>query len=106
MQTTTDWVDIASLVPGRTESQCRYRWALGQTKQTNKIPWGSREDDFLREIMRTNYGLAWTTIADEFNSLSSVTKRTGKQCRERWRNHLNPGIIKDPWEETEDIILL
>jgi len=28
--------------------------------------------------------------------------RIGKQCRERWHNHLNPHINKSPWTEEED----
>jgi hypothetical protein len=30
------------------------------------------------------------------------TGRIGKQCRERWHNHLNPDIKKTPWTEEED----
>ena len=28
-----------------------------------------------------------------------------KQCRERWHNHLNPGIKKSPWTEFEDWLI-
>ena len=28
--------------------------------------------------------------------------RIGKQCRERWHNHLNPDIKKTPWTAEED----
>lgn len=28
--------------------------------------------------------------------------RIGKQCRERWHNHLNPTIKKDSWNEEEE----
>ena len=31
---------------------------------------------------------------------------TGKQCRERWHNQLDPNIKKDGWSEEEDLILL
>ena len=34
------------------------------------------------------------------------TGRIGKQCRERWHNHLNPHICKAPWSEDEDRIIL
>ena len=43
----------------------------------------------------------WSQIASE------LTGRTGKQCRERWHNHLNPDINKSKtWTETEDRIIL
>ena len=27
--------------------------------------------------------------------------RSGKQCRTRWLNHLDPGIKREPWSERE-----
>jgi len=32
--------------------------------------------------------------------------RLGKQCRERWYNHLNPDIVKKPWDPEEDRIII
>ena len=31
--------------------------------------------------------------------------RTGKQCRERWLNHLGDGIKKGQWSEDEDRLI-
>ena len=31
--------------------------------------------------------------------------RIGKQCRERWHNHLNPDIKKEEWSEQEEWLL-
>lgn len=42
----------------------------------------------------------WSVIAQ------SLPGRMGKQCRERWHNHLNPNICKDPWTEAEDAVIL
>lgn len=28
--------------------------------------------------------------------------RVGKQCRERWHNHLAPHVVKQPWSEEEE----
>lgn len=41
----------------------------------------------------------WATIAEK------LPGRIGKQCRERWFNHLDPLIRKGDWEEAEDVIL-
>lgn len=41
----------------------------------------------------------WTSIAIH------LPGREGKQCRERWHNHLNPAIKKSPWNEEEDWLL-
>lgn len=42
----------------------------------------------------------WTLIARHLKG------RIGKQCRERWHNHLNPGIKKTAWTEAEDRIIV
>ena len=34
------------------------------------------------------------------------TPGTGKQCRERWHNQLDPNIKKEGWSEEEDRVLL
>ena len=31
--------------------------------------------------------------------------RIGKQCRERWNNHVDPSIRKGKWTEEEDLLL-
>jgi len=41
----------------------------------------------------------WTFIANHLNG------RIGKQCRERWHNHLNPMIKKSSWNEDEEWLL-
>lgn len=38
----------------------------------------------------------WTLIAKHLDG------RIGKQCRERWHNHLNPDIIKTAWTDEEE----
>ena len=43
---------------------------------------------------------AWTTVAQ------ALPGRTGKQCRERWHNHLDNDIRKDAWSNEEDCKLL
>ncbi len=32
-----------------------------------------------------------------------ITNRNGKQCRERWRNHLRPQLNKSEWSVEEDV---
>jgi hypothetical protein len=34
-----------------------------------------------------------------------VGARLGKQCRERWTNHLDPSVRKDGWTAEEDALL-
>jgi len=37
---------------------------------------------------------------------AKIAGRTGKQCRERWHNQLDPTIKKEPWSEHEEEILM
>lgn len=41
----------------------------------------------------------WSCISNNF------INRGGKQCRERWYNHLREGINKDQWSQQEEWVL-
>ena len=43
---------------------------------------------------------SWSFIAKQLQG------RLGKQCRERWYNHLNPSINKHPWTAEEDRVII
>lgn len=58
-----------------------------------------QEDDKVVELVNKYGPKKWTVIARHLNG------RIGKQCRERWHNHLNPGINKGAWTEKEDRII-
>lgn len=42
----------------------------------------------------------WSVIARRLKG------RTGKQCRERWLNHIQPGLVRKPWTEEEEMLLV
>ena len=42
----------------------------------------------------------WSVIAQ------NLPGRIGKQCRERWNNHLNPSIKREAWTQQEDLALI
>ncbi|KAJ0245372.1 Transcription factor MYB118 [Hirschfeldia incana] len=49
----------------------------------------------------------WTSDEDRWSQIAKMLHgRVGKQCRERWHNHLRPDIKKDGWSEEEDRILI
>ncbi|TKY50447.1 Transcription factor MYB98 [Spatholobus suberectus] len=65
-----------------------------------KGQWTSEEDSALVELVE-QFGLKkWSQIAKLLHG------RIGKQCRERWHNHLRPNIRKDSWTLEEDMILI
>ncbi|KAL5991529.1 hypothetical protein ACLOJK_012438 [Asimina triloba] len=51
----------------------------------------------------------WSAEEDRyqiFTIAQKLTGRIGKQCRERWHNHLRPDIKKDTWSEEEERLLV
>ncbi|KAF0901555.1 hypothetical protein E2562_003531 [Oryza meyeriana var. granulata] len=65
-----------------------------------KGQWTLEEDRKLVKLVE-QFGLRkWSHIAQ------MLPGRVGKQCRERWHNHLRPNIKKDTWSEEEDIVLI
>jgi len=62
--------------------------------------WTAEEDNCLKELVESLGTGNWTLIAQ------SLPTRTGKQCRERWHNHLGAGIKKGDWTEEEDRIII
>ncbi|KAG7543983.1 Homeobox-like domain superfamily [Arabidopsis thaliana x Arabidopsis arenosa] len=65
-----------------------------------KGQWTPTEDEMLVKMVKRNGIKNWTSIAKMFQG------RVGKQCRERWHNHLRPDIKKNYWSEEEDQILI
>lgn len=64
-----------------------------------KAKWTKEEDDVLKKAI-SKYGTNnWSLISNE------IQGRTGKQCRERWLNQLNPTLNKEHWLPHEDSIL-
>jgi myb proto-oncogene protein len=47
----------------------------------------------------------WTVISDNLSKEHGIKGRTGKQCRERWHNHLDPSITKEQWSVEEERLL-
>jgi len=74
----------------------------------NRQIWSSREDEVLKTIVTDRGIKAWTAIASELNGLVHCGHqvRHGKQCRERWFNHLDPCLRKGNWTATEDLVIL
>ncbi|CAG9327378.1 unnamed protein product [Blepharisma stoltei] len=70
--------------------------------------WTEKEDQVLMELVKKRGTKKWTAISKELNDLMYHGKliRHGKQCRERWGNHLNPSLKKGGWTADEDMYIL
>jgi hypothetical protein len=95
-----NWKKIAEMLQNRTSVQCLHRWQKVLNPNLVKGPWSKDEDDTIVKLVHTYGPENWSMIA------SHLPGRIGKQCRERWYNHLNPNIKKEPWSEEEERILM
>ncbi|CAL1680545.1 unnamed protein product [Lasius platythorax] len=98
--TSLRWDIIASRFPDRSDVQCQQRWAKVVNPELVKGPWTKEEDEKVVELVEKYGPKKWTLIARHLKG------RIGKQCRERWHNHLNPEIKKTAWTEAEDRIIV
>jgi hypothetical protein len=65
-----------------------------------KSRWTAIEDEWLRNAVLTMGTTSWKALAQQ------IPGRTGKQCRERWVNHLRPVILRDKWTPADDRVLI
>lgn len=70
------------------------------SSQKGKKTWTEDEDILLRKLVEIHGTTNWSLVAQ------SLPERTGKQCRERFHNHLNEGIKKGEWTDDEDRIII
>jgi len=57
---------------------------------------GRQEDALLRQLISKHGARNWSIIAH------GIRGRSGKSCRLRWCNQLNPSVKKEPFSEEED----
>ncbi|XP_037018912.2 transcriptional activator Myb isoform X2 [Artibeus jamaicensis] len=96
---TDDWKVIANYLQNRTDVQCQHRWQKVLNPELIKGPWTKEEDQRVIELVQKYGPKRWSVIAKHLKG------RIGKQCRERWHNHLNPEVKKTSWTEEEDRII-
>uniref|UniRef100_A0A4W5PJD4 MYB proto-onco like 1 n=1 Tax=Hucho hucho TaxID=62062 RepID=A0A4W5PJD4_9TELE len=90
-----DWNVIAD----NFKSQCQHRWQKVLNPELVKGPWTKEEDERVIELVHRYGPKRWSIIAKHLHG------RIGKQCRERWHNHLNPEVKKSCWTQEEDRII-
>ncbi|KAF9626689.1 hypothetical protein IFM89_038784 [Coptis chinensis] len=72
--------------------------SIGSDRRINvsRGQWTVEEDRKLAGLVKRYGDKHWTYISQKMSG------RIGKQCRERWHNHLRPNIKKDTWTDDED----
>ncbi|KAG9156103.1 hypothetical protein Leryth_023833 [Lithospermum erythrorhizon] len=95
-----NWKKIAECFKDRTDVQCLHRWQKVLNPELVKGPWSKEEDEIIIQMVNEIGPKKWSTIA------KALPGRIGKQCRERWHNHLNPSINKEAWSQEEELALI
>jgi hypothetical protein len=91
-----NYASLAQLFPGKTGQQVAERWDKVLNPKLTKGSWTRAEDEVIIDFVQKNGTKKWQKLSD------LLPGRIGKQCRERWRNHLDPSIDHSPWTTEED----
>lgn len=74
------------------------------TRPTRGI-WSEKENHTLIRLAQDKAQSSWNEIAIKLNSICGGTK-SGKQCRERYRNYANPKLEKTEWKPHEKLLFI
>ncbi|KAJ3441324.1 snRNA-activating protein complex subunit [Anaeramoeba flamelloides] len=94
-----NWESIAIYFEDKDSTQCLHRWYKVLNPELKKGKWSDDEDKRLTQMVAKYGSSSWSKIAN------SIPNRSSKQCRERWKNQLDPKIKREPWSKEEDQIL-
>eukprot|EP00826_Nyctotherus_ovalis_P049667 TRINITY_DN6019_c0_g2_i5.p1 TRINITY_DN6019_c0_g2~~TRINITY_DN6019_c0_g2_i5.p1 ORF type:complete len:178 (-),score=42.74 TRINITY_DN6019_c0_g2_i5:47-580(-) len=67
--------------------------------------WTSEEDFTLKQLVAEFGTKRWAFIASKCYERFHQCRKTGKQCRERWHNHLAPNIKKGAITSAEEKVI-
>jgi hypothetical protein len=100
VQESEDWANITPHFPGRTSKQILAHWRKVADPEIVRGSWTCQEDQAIVAWVTANGPTKWASLAE------SLPGRIAKQCRERWCNHLDPNIKKEPWSRDEDQVII
>ncbi|OHT00520.1 Myb-like DNA-binding domain containing protein [Tritrichomonas foetus] len=72
----------------------------GTSGKSIKNKFTPEEDDKLRQLVMAYGTNSWSTIAQLMGT------RNHRQCRERWKNYIDPSLRNDPWTFEDDHLLV
>ena len=94
-----NYSQLAQLFPGKSGQQVAERWDKVLNPKLMKGSWTRQEDETIIAFVKANGTKKWQKLCE------LLPGRIGKQCRERWRNHLDPSINHEPWTPEEEALL-
>ena len=98
-----NWEPIADkLGLDKTPRECQDRWTRFLKPGSRKGQWTDEEDAIVVQAVQNSAEQLFTRWSD---LASRLPGRVGKQCRDRWVNHLNPEINHLPFSREDDLML-
>ncbi|KAJ6247000.1 snRNA-activating protein complex subunit 4 [Anaeramoeba flamelloides] len=94
-----NWEKVSQYFLNKSRNKCLHRWKKVLHPSLKKGKWSKEEDEMLKKYQR-KYTNNWKIISKHLKN------RTSKQCRERWKNSLDPNLKKGKWSEKEDQTLI
>lgn len=73
---------------------------MSDDQDLKKGAWTNEEDRLLTKLIKVYGTRNWSLIA------AGVKGRSGKSCRLRWHNQLNPEVKKEPFSDWEDAVIV
>jgi hypothetical protein len=95
-----NWREISSNFPGRGTKQVIAHWRKVADPEIVRGSWTVHEDLAIIGWVMTHGPKKWPALA------SQMPGRIAHQCRERWRNHLDPAVMHDHWTDEEDQLII
>jgi len=77
----------------------------GKCKKEKKFirrHWTQEEDTAIAQLIKRHGIKKWSLIAKKLAADFGIIGRSGKQCRERWHNYLDPELSKNPITSEEE----
>jgi hypothetical protein len=90
------WSAIAPYFPNKTAPQLAGRWDKVINPRLVKGSWTHEEDQVIQNFVQEHGEKEWARLATLLHG------RTGKQCRERYMNHLDEHVNRSGWSGEED----
>jgi len=77
-----------------------HRYTYFAMPEQTRRAWEPAEDQMIMKLAGEYGTKTWSLVA------SFLQNRSGKQCRERYKNQLDPNISRNPWSVEEDQVVL
>ncbi len=79
---------------------------FGEDMKEEGLPWDKDDDRYLKTLVSIHGIHDWSTISSNMNFTFPAKHRTSEDCKQRWYEHLDPSISKQPWSDQEELEML